>query len=131
MRKQLTLDEIRFNAILLTLICRASTNSMSEAQIIALGEKTGWLTHQELCSVQSRVDSRFANMIHRVAYHRDSKRNPINLGLIRWDPTASEFTATEKGIAFLGKVEKMLSSQTVDAWLRQLVKDENAKGGHS
>jgi hypothetical protein len=109
---------------------------MSECQIIELGEKSGWLTQEELCSVPSREDSRFANMIHRVVYHRDSKTNPIRRRFIEWNPATSEFTVTEKGFAFLKTAQNSLenqpdgTSQTIEDWLVQFAKDGNKKGGH-
>ncbi len=118
-------SEIRFFTLLLRLIELTPSKRMSEAQIIDLGEKSDWLTHDERASVQSRSDSRFANQIHNVVSHRDSKRNPIRGSLIKWDHHTSVFAMTQKGSKFLDDVAAKLGSSTpgdysvIDDWLRQ------------
>jgi hypothetical protein len=128
-------SEIRFFTLLLRLIDLAPAKRMSEAQIIYLGEKSDWLTHVERASVRSRSDSRFANQIHNVVSHRDSKRNPIHGGLIEWEHHTSVFALTEKGRKFLDDVAAKLGSSkpddysAIDDWLRQWANSQNKSGG--
>lgn len=130
---KLTVAEIRFLTLLLRLVDLAPSKRMSEALLIALGEKSNWLTNEERARVKSRNDSRFANRIHNVVSHRDSKGNPIRHRLIEWECFGSAFRITDKGQKFLDDVGSKLGSTSrsdIDGWLAEWAatqKDRAAK----
>jgi hypothetical protein len=118
-----SLEEIRWLAIVLLPLSRAPNRKMNEADLIALVERSNWVTRAERSSVPSRNDTRIANRIHNWVSHRDSAKNPIRLRLIEWDRYSSHFALTERGADFLGKLVQKLGGceetdfGSVDNWL--------------
>jgi hypothetical protein len=132
---KLELSQIRFFSLVLRIVANAPSGKMRVNQIIELGLKSKWLTHFERENVTSRTDSRFANHIHNIVSHRESKKNPINANLIIWHNQTEEFEMSQNGWKFLNDVNAKLFAahnpvsvptgaknfEALDVWLRQYV----------
>ena len=99
---------IRFFCMIFLPLSSRTQQSMSEAELIEWARRSNWLTRDEVTSVPSRSDSRFANRVHNVVSHRDSRMNPIRTGYIGWDPNSAAFNLTDKGRQFLNAVDQKL-----------------------
>ena len=94
-----------FCMIFLPLSSSRTQQSMSEAELIEWARRSNWLTRDEITSVPSRSDSRFANRVHNVV---SSRMNPICTGYIGWDTNSAAFNLTDKGTQFLKAVDEKL-----------------------
>lgn len=103
-----TVSTIRFFCMIFLPLSSRTHNSLSEAELIEWARRSRWLTQDEIASVPSRTDSRFANSVHNVVSHRDSRLNPIRSGYVAWDQSSAALTLTSKGMRFLQAVEAKL-----------------------
>ena len=126
-----SVSTIRFFCMIFLPLSSRTQQSMSEAELIEWARRSTWLTREEIASVPSRSDSRFANSIHNVVSRRHSQANPIHKGFIRWDDATAAFTLTEKGAQFLQAVEAKLGGDgsTNFAAIRQWLVDWARKKG--
>ena len=103
-----SVSTIRFFCMMFLPLSSRTQQLMSEAELIEWAQRSNWLTRDEIDSVPSRSDSRYANRVHNVVSHRDSRMNPILLGYIGWDQTSAAFTLNEQGMRFLQAVDVKL-----------------------
>lgn len=114
-KQQLKLSEIRFWALVLVLLARTQSGKMSESTLISEAERTKFLTSWERERVPSRNDSRFANRIHRIIYHRESRKNFLRRGYLEWDSHEHTLQITERGHRFLEQIWTQLVGNPSDA----------------
>ena len=132
MSLKLPVSTIRFFCMIFLPLSSRTQSSMREAELIEWARRSKWLTQEEIASVASRADSRFANRVHNVVSHRDSRMNPIRLRLIERDSVSVAFHLTEKGARFLLAVDEKLGGNgsgqfaAVKQWLLNCAK---RKGG--
>lgn len=113
-RQALSPLEIRRIAIVLRILQNSPQQKLPESEIIRIAENSGWLFPIEKASVESRSDSQFANQVHNLVSHRDSRRNPIREGLVVWHTYTSEFALTSKGRKFLADMIRKLIGESIE-----------------
>lgn len=130
---KLTLSDIRFKAIVLVLLARTPSQILAESDIIALAERSGFLSADMKASVRSRSDSRFANKLHNEISHRTSRNKLIHTRHVGWIADGASLVLLDKGRKLLADIATRTNRGGIDdvekvtLWLRALTANEKGR----